>query len=374
MNFNNLNVRNAPGSTCSKSGIKIHETPPSYNRNDNNYDNRNINSNSSNSSNSNSREIYRQIHAKSNVKTPVNFHNTSLNNLDLDLEHYSLEDLYNLFNIQGRQLDEDILRTAKQIVYKMHPDKSQLDPKYFRFFSNAYKRIYNIYEFQNKSTNKKIVGEDYYEDSNRDVLNHMFETNKTLKDPKNFNNWFNEKFEKHKTSDSVADDNGYGNWLKSDEGLYSVNENITKSNMNEAFERQKKQIQSLTVYNGISDSFSSFSGSLLDSESTNYSGSMGSNLGYTDLRQAHMESVIPVTQEDFDRMQKFNSISEYKAKRDSVDTTPLSKQESERILMRQGRQLEEQSAALAYKYAQQVEKSKKQNQSFFSDIKQLTGW
>lgn len=369
MNFNNLNVRNAPGSTCSKSGIKIHETPPSYNINDNNYDNSNINSNI----NSNSREIYRQIHAKSNVKSPVNFHNTSLNNLDLDLEHYSLEDLYNLFNIQGRQLDEDILRTAKQIVYKMHPDKSQLDPKYFRFFSNAYKRIYNIYEFQNKSTNKKIIEEDYYEDSNRTVLNHMFETNKTLKDPKNFNNWFNEKFDKHKTSDSVADDNGYGNWLKSDEGLYSVNENITKSNMNEAFEKQKKQIQSLTVYNGISDSFSSFSGSLLDSDSTNYSGSMGINLGYTDLRQAHMESVIPVTQEDFDRIQKFNSINEYKAKRDSVDTTPLSKQESERILMQQGKQLEEQSAALAYKYAQQVEKSIKQNQSFFSDIKRLTG-
>ena len=364
MNFNNLNVRNAPGSTCSKSGIKIHETPSSFNNN-NNRNNGDI---------SNSREIYRQIHAKSNVKAPVNFHNTSLNNLDLDLEHYSLEDLYNLFNIPGGQLDEDILKTAKQIVYKMHPDKSQLDPKYFRFFSSAYKRIYNIYEFQNKSTNKKIVGDDYYDDSNRDVLNHMFESNKTLKDPKNFNNWFNEKFDKHKSSDSIADDNGYGSWLKSDEGLYSVNENITKSNMNEAFERQKKQIQSLTVYNGISDSSSYFSGSLLDSESTNYTGSMGSNLGYTDLRQAHMESVIPVTQEDFDRIQKFNSISEYKAKRDSVDTTPLSKKESERILIQQSRQLDEQSAALAYKYAQQVEKSKKQNQSFFSDIKQLTGW
>lgn len=319
------------------------------------------------------------MNAKSNVKTPVNFHNTSLNNLDLDIENYSLEDLYNLFNIPSSQLDETILKNAKQIVYKMHPDKSQLDPKYFRFFSNAYKRIYNIYEFQNKSSQKKIISEEYYEDSNRDVLNHMFETNKTLKEPKNFNNWFNEKFEKHKGAgapgETDASDVGYGNWLKSDEGLYASNENITKANMNDAFERQKKQLQSLTVYQGISDSFSAFSGSLLDNEaSTNFTGSAGNNLGYTDLRQAHIETVIPVTQDDFDKMQKYNSISEYKAKRDNVDTTPLSKQESERILMQQSRQLDNQSAALAYKYAQQSERAKQQNQSFFSDIKQLKGW
>ena len=84
--------------------------------------------------------------------------------------------------------------------------------------------------------------------------------------------------------------------------------------------------------------------------------------------------MIPVTQDDFDKMQKYNSISEYKAKRDNVDTTPLSKQESERILMQQSRQLDNQSAALAYKYAQQSERAKQQNQSFFSDIKQLKGW
>ena len=375
MNFNNLNnIRNETktyGSSCSKIGIKIHETPSNSNNNNNNN-----NSNNSNNNSSNSREIYRQMNVKSTVKTPVNFHNTSLNNLDLDLEHYSLEDLYNLFNIPGSQLDEEILKNAKQIVYKMHPDKSRLDPKYFRFFSNAYKRIYNIYEFQNKSSKKKFVSEEYYEDSNRDVLNHMFETNKTLKDPDNFNSWFNEKFEKHKApGETDANEVGYGNWLKSDEGLYASNENVTKANMNDAFERQKKQLQSLTVYQGISDSFSAFSGSLLDNESsTNFTGSAGNNLGYTDLRQAHIETVIPVTQDDFDRMQKYNSISEYKAKRDNVDTTPLSKQESERILMQQSRQLDNQSAALAYKYAQQSERAKQQNQSFFSDIKQLRGW
>ena len=250
----------------------------------------------------------------------------------------------------------------------MHPDKSQLDPKYFRFFSSAYKRIYGIYEFQNKSTSKRYVDEDYYDDSNISVLNNMFETNKGLKDPKNFNSWFNEKFEKHNQDDE--NNKGYGDWLKTDEGLYSVNENITKANMNEAFERQKKQIQSLTVYQGISDSFSAFSGSLLGDASENFTGSNG-GLGYTDLRQAHVESVIPITQDDYEQMPKYRNVNEYKARRDSVDVTPLSKQESERMLLQQSRNLDQQSAALAYKYAQQSERAKQNNQAFFSDIKQI---
>jgi hypothetical protein len=343
MNFNNMNNRNTNTNgkaiPCPKSGIKIHETPTN-----------NIN------------------------KPSNNFYNTSLNALDLDLNNYSLDDLYNLFNIEPGPLEEQSLKNAKQIVHKMHPDKSNLDPKYFRFFLNAYKRVLGIYEFQNKSLKKKFVDEDYYEDSNRNVLDHVFQSNKDLKDPKNFNKWFNAKFEKHNTEESIKDGKGYGDWLKSDEGLYNCDQNITKTNMNDAFEKQKKQIQTLTVYSGINDTFASFSGSLLgDDGQNNFSGALG-NMGYTDLRQAHLESVIPVFQEDFDNMPKYKSFNDYKTNRDRVDITPISKQEGERLLMQQNRNLEEQSAALAYKYAVQNERAKKGNQSFFSDIKQLTGF
>jgi curved DNA-binding protein CbpA len=340
---------------CPKAGIKIHETPSN-----------NISANYKQSSNNNE-DLFRP----STVRTPVNFYQTSLSNLDLELDHYSLEDLYKLFNIPEHQLSEQALKNAKQIVYKMHPDKSQLDPKYFRFFSAAYKRVFSIFEFQNKSLNKRLdTNDDYYDESNKTILNNMFENNKGLKDPKNFNSWFNEKFEKHSNKEDDTS-KGYGDWLKSDEGLYSVNDNITKANMNDAFERQKKQIQALTTYQGINDSFSSFSGSLLGDQSDNFTGSNGA-LGFTDLRQAHIESVIPVTQEDYDRMPKYKSLSEYKARRDTADVNPLSKQEAERMLMQQGQNLEQQSAALAYKYAQQSEKARQNSSAFFSDLRQIT--
>jgi hypothetical protein len=329
-------------SGCPKAGIKIHETPP-------------------------------------NKKQSVNFHKTTLLELDLDVDNYSLDDLYNLFNISNNNnssnqvLDEDSLKGAKQIVLKMHPDKSQLDSKYFLFFSKAYKRLYSIYEFQNKSDKKteRDLKKDYFEDSNKTVLDNMFQTKTELKDPKNFNSWFNDKFDKHKLVDDESN-NGYGDWMKSDEGLYLENDNVTQSNMNEAFEKQKKQIQALTVYNGVTVSYASFSGggSLLGEQSSNFSGS-SSGLGFTDLRQAHIETIIPITQDDYDNIPKYKNLNEYKTNRDRVDITPLTTAESERILLQNKSVLDQESAATAYKYAKQAEKAKANQRSFWGDIKQL---
>ena len=91
--------------SCPKSGIKIHNSNNDYNNNN-----------------------------QSQLSKPVSFQNTTLNSLDLDLDHYSLDDIYHLFNISENKLTEDTLKGAKQIVLKMHPDKSQLDSKYFLFF------------------------------------------------------------------------------------------------------------------------------------------------------------------------------------------------------------------------------------------------
>ena len=148
----------------------------------------------------------------------------------------------------------------------------------------------------------------------------------------------------------------------------SINENVTKGNMNEIFEQKKKQIQSVTVYNGVTDMFSStFGGSLLDG------GDVGSS-EYTDLREAYTQTLIPVTMDDYNKMEKFNSVSEYKAHREKVDVTPLTKKEGERKLIQMQQEKDQHSAALAFKYARESEKVKDKQNSFWSDLKQLTGW
>jgi len=334
---------NNTNSKCSKIGIKIHESnnnPKVFtpNTNDNITNNKQI------------------------------LYNNSLCNIDLNIENYSLNDLYQLFNINEQQLTPSILKNAKLITLKIHPDKSKLDSKYFLFFSKAYKRLFSIYEFQNKSTNKTYKDEDLYDESNVHILDNMFKNNKELKDTNNFNNWFNGLFEKHRLED--PNKTGYGDWLKTDEGIYNIESNVTQANMNEAFEKQKKQIQSLSVYQGVTDSNSAYNGSsLLGEEIDNFSGS-----GFTDLRQAHIETVMPIGNEDYKNIQKFNNVNEYKANRDRTDITPLSKLESNRILNQNKDYLEKESTALAFKYAKESEVAKAKQQSFWGDVKQITGW
>jgi len=353
MNFTNKkNLGNCTTTTCPKAGIKIHTS-------DNNKPSI-FSNNSSNNYN---------INRASQLKKPVNFYNTNLNELDLDIDNYSLQDLYNLFNITDNILDDTNLREAKQIVLKMHPDKSRLDHKYFLFFSKAYQHIYSIYEFQNKSTKKKLNTDDYYFEGEAHLLNEVQQKFKKSGDDKGFNSWFNQQFEKHHLND---EDVGYGDWLKSNEGIYVFNGNVTKNNMNEVFETQKKQIQTLSVYTGVTDMYANtFGGTLLNNTTNNFTGSDGS-LGYTDLRQAYIESVIPVTEEDYKKLPKFNNFNDYKNHRDNVDTTPLSKEESERLLYQSQKNLDQESAAIAYKYAKQSEKIKQKQQSFWGEIKQLT--
>lgn len=312
-------------------------------------------------------------------RVDLNYDRKQYEAIDLNIENYSREELYKLFGFKTSIiLTEESMKEAKKIVLKTHPDKSRLDNKYFVFFGKAYQKLKDIYEFQNKTNKKTEDKNEYYDSQNNQVLDKMFDMKKDLKDANNFNKWFNEQFEKHKVEDPI--EHGYGNWLKSDEDIIFTPQNINKDSMGREMEKRKKEIQALTPYKGVGDSFlsSSVGGSSLMEYNSNFtSGSLfngGGGMGYTDLRQAYAESVIPVTEEDFNKVQKFKSIDEYKRHRDSVNATPLDKEESLRQLYQQDKQRNEESAALAFYHAQQLEKAKKNNDTFWSGLKQITNW
>ena len=293
-----------------------------------------------------------------------------MESMDLEINNYTLEDLYRLFNIEDNILDFESLKKAKQIVLKIHPDKSNLESKYFLFFSNAYKKLYSIYEFQNKSTNKKL-NYDTEDSENNTILNKLFEKNKKLKDPTNFNKWFNDQFDKHKLN--TENDIGYGDWLKTDEGIFNTS-SVSQTTLQEEFEKHKKQIQSLTVYNGITDSFSCNLGGTILGKMDDFSSGIfdGCGLQYQDLRKAHLETVIPITKDDFDAMPKFNSTQEYKNFRDNQNIIPLSEKDSLDKLRFTNNKLEEESANLAFYYAQQNEDALKQKDNFWAGLKRIT--
>ena len=151
-----------------------------------------------------------------------------------------------------------------------------MEPKYFLFFSKAYKRLFGIYEFQNKTTKKTEDKSEFYDASKGEILNNFFEKDKDLKKSGNFNKWFNEQFEKHKLDDTT--ENGYGDWLKSNEDVVDVG-NVSQANMGAEIEKRKREVQTMTTYNGVNDPYAStFGGSSLMEHNKNFSsGTLFSN-------------------------------------------------------------------------------------------------
>lgn len=318
-------------------------------------------------------------HTREIERVDVHYDKSKYELLDLNIENYSRAELYTLFGFRpNATLSEDNMKEAKKVVLKTHPDKSRLDNKYFIFFKKAYEKLLEIYQFQNKTTTKKGADtNEYYDSQNNQILDTVFDMKKDLKESKNFNSWFNEQFEKHRLEDPV--EHGYDKWLKSDEDIIFTPQNINKDTMAREMEKRKKEIQSLTPYTGVGHSVGSSTAggsSLMEYNSNFTSGSLfsGDGMGYTDLRQAYAESVIPVTEEDYNKTQKFKSVDEYKRHRDTVNTTPLSKEEAMRQLFYQEKKENDDSAALAFYYAQQAEKAKQNNDVFWSGLKQLTNW
>ena len=58
---------------------------------------------------------------------------SGLENLDLDINNYDLDDILDLFQLRKKEIDYEAMKQAKKIVVMTHPDKTNLDPKFFYF-------------------------------------------------------------------------------------------------------------------------------------------------------------------------------------------------------------------------------------------------
>ena len=300
--------------------------------------------------------------------------------MDLNIENYDLDDILNLFKMP-RNFGEDDVKAAKKIVLKTHPDKSGLPPDYFRFYSQAYKKIYFIWQFKsssakddNSKTYDEIMSNDekvgHFSNQKKTNLTEFLSSNKMEKG-KDFNKWFNEQFEKNKIH-REEETNGYGEWLKSNEDI-DEDKKISYTQMGEEIEKKKQHVRSLVVYKGIDELHSNFTGaSNLTGDSPECFGSdLFSSLQYEDLRKAHVESVIPVTIDDYNSVKKFKNLNEYNNYRNSQDVVPLSELQAQEYLNNKNKYEEIQTTNRAYKLAKQLEETTKNQSNFWGSIMKI---
>lgn len=284
--------------------------------------------------------------------------------LDLDIDNYNLQDLIKLFRISENFTETD-MREAKRIVLQAHPDKSNLDKKYFLFFSQAYKLIYGIFEFRQKIKRENTDYDTLDIDNNKDndiIL--KFLQNKSVK--KDFNKLFNEIFEKTKIDDEFSK-NGYNDWLTSNEDIEDYTK-LSKIEQEKKLELKKKNIKTLIPFQNIS-SIENEGYELDRSKPNDYSSSVFSTLSYNDLKKAHQESIIPVTKEDIQNIKK-KSFSQLKNERDKKISLP-SLEQANKLLTEQKNNIIKESNLRAFNLIKEDENIRRVNEKNLHFMRQL---
>jgi len=261
------------------------------------------------------------------------------------------------------------LKRVKKTVLQTHPDKAPDLPKdYFLFFSEAYKMLYAVYQFRYKSTQSNITQANtvYYaeKDEEHDLLL------KQLRSKPNFNKIFNDLFEQYRLKDADAE-GGYGDWLKSDEDIDT--RSTTLAGMNESFQTKKKEVQALVKREDI-DEYGSVSSQydLLREKPEYYSSALFSPLGYEDLKKAHVESVIPVTQDDYLRRPQYRNVDDFQRSSAYQDTAPMAIEQARAYLSKKHYGESKHDVNRAFTLAKQDEEARKKKEELLRNFKRLT--
>ena len=223
--------------------------------------------------------------------------------LDLDLDNYTLDDLLNLFRLSPA-FTEGELKASRARVTQVHPDKSGLDPKYFDFFNRAHQSLVRAHKFSGQGRGRKCARRALTE---YDVV--LGETNPGVKEAVaggekgEFNAKFNEMFEKHAgASRRIAEGAGHGEWLASADDMCP--EGLCDMERLKAQRKAARQAQLVvrTAPEGLLGSGLAHTSLEEDSQDGGQPGGYGfglcGNLVYQDVRTAHVETVMPFTEDD----------------------------------------------------------------------------
>lgn len=289
-----------------------------------------------------------------------------MNDIDLNIDNYNLQELLNLFSIKDDFSERD-MKNAKKIVLKMHPDKSGLDSKYFFFFSKAYKILYGLYEFRQTNTNHhkkyETLDNNNNNNNNDEIIKNALDNNIVKK---NFNKWFNELFEKGKIDDEY-NRSGYESWLRSDEDLDNFID-LNKEEQEIRLEEKRNKIKTLTKYDEIKD-IQGGGYNLLREKPDSYSSDIFSNLQFEDLKKAHQESIIPITSRDINNIEQ-RSMTKIKTQRDEKILLP-SLEQAKQILSENNSKDNRNSSELAFRLMREDELIRKKNDEALSSMRRL---
>lgn len=247
----------------------------------------------------------------------------------------TLEELLSLFDLKMPLTEED-LKISKKKVLLLHPDKNkgvQNINNIFIKYVQAYKSLEKLYTFTNTSRSKK------YSEHNIDTtFKDYIIKNGYDKNNKEFIIQFNKMFDTIYVKPD--EDDGYSEWLKSDEDIYFKDD----------IERSRKIIMNNEIIKVPSEPEYYYKSEI-----------------YSDLKNAHVNTLIPI---DCDKVlnekPKFRSVNEYTTYRKLNEPKIMSENVSKQYLKKQYDKESEDAIKLAFNYKEQEEKIEKNKVNYYS--------
>jgi hypothetical protein len=272
--------------------------------------------------------------------------------LDLNIDNYDLADLLHLFRMPY-PFDVDDLRAAKKVVMRTHPDKSGLPKEYFLFFAKAFKLIHGLHGNSHRSKNTEYLLDDSAEEA------ALF---KPFMESDDFNARFNELFEQHRVQQ--AQDEGHGDWLQSKEDVTGAVAN-NQTAMNEHIEERQRALCVRETVRSVGDEVMS---NIDPDAPAHFSATLFSKLAYEDVRRAHTETVVPVSESD---RPTFANEEELRDHRAQTATTPLDESAASRTLHDAKVREERADIQRAYRLAKQDQDVARAGAEWKSDFMRL---
>jgi hypothetical protein len=298
------------------------------------------------------------------------------NTHNLDINKYTLSEIFELFNLSHKLSIEDLKR-AKKVVLMTHPDKSGLSSEYFLFYKKAFDIVIQFYENQQKQNQVVPKEEKKYEAININDVNKS--TTKKIASVINemsateFNDKFNKLFNDNM---SIKQDSTRNEWFTKEDSIYDINKNVNKQNMGHMFEeiKEKQNTNILSRYRGVENMNSASGANLYEEENSEdyVHCDPFSKLKYDDLRKVHKDqTVLTVSEKDYQNMPRYASTDQYARVRGTQNLTPLEKNEAENMLSTQENLFKQRIMQKEYQSTLKTMEYEQKNKTVLSSFLQL---
>jgi hypothetical protein len=214
------------------------------------------------------------------------------------IEECTLDDLFGLFDLEWEELTLEELKRAKKKVLLLHPDKNRDrdTTHYYAYFKSAYEKLEQVYAFVHLEQKEKE--RTYHTEELLQKGFYEYCQKHGLKDEA-FQHTFNEVFDKV----YLPEKDGYGEWLKSEEGIYE------KGNL----EASRVKAMSLIV---------------VDKEVKTLQ-----EIDPMNVKDAYLHSVLPIHAEKvYQETPRFSTVEEYQRHQSKSLAPPLDSKDAEKML------------------------------------------